>query len=586
MSMANSVERRGTGVPVLRKVLAFAAILIAALATALAVGAVPAWASPNLQSTGSSFASVAIQQWVGQSSTLYGLNINWQVSSSVQGLNDFALNQVDFGASDIPYSSGQAADEPNQPYQYMPDVAGGLAFMYNLTGNDGQRITNLNLNASVIGKIFLGEITSWDDPAIVALNPQLAGDLPSNTSQFHLTPVYRTDASGENYLLTDYLLHLDGPDILAAQHAFLTEFPGQPNATWPTPQDGANESNYPGFANGYPQGEQGSDAAANYVASATSDGSITYVETAYAIVHHFPVANLINASNHAVQPTSVNVATAMVAAILHPDLTQDLTNVYTDIQPNAYPLSAYSYLVTPCNPSLGPCDGPGGSSPLAPDKGQAIGQFVSFLACAGQQQMALLGYSPLPPNLVDEDFDAVGRLNGGQQPPPATAANCKNPYVDGQTQLPGEPVVVGQAGGGVVTPTTTASTGTTASSGTAGAAGSTGAGASAGAGAGGSSGPGSSAGSTSSSGSAGATGLTAAQIAAGDTVVNGHVVQKPCTGAKRFLCADALTAATTPLASPSVGLYVGWAVLILALLIGPPLIALNVKRRRQEKAGA
>jgi phosphate transport system substrate-binding protein len=581
MSMANSVDRRGAGVPVLRKVLAFVATLVAAVAAMLSVGAVPAWASPNMQVTGSSFAGPAIQNWVGQSSTLYGLNINWQVSSSVQGLNDFGLNQVDFAASDIPYSSGQAADLPKQPYQYMPDVAGGLAFMYNLTGNDGQRITDLNLDAQVIGKIFLGEITSWDDPAIVALNPQLKGDLPANVSGgFHMTPVYRTDASGENYLLTDYLLHRDTSDILAAQHAFLTEFPGQPNATWPTPQQGANETNYPGFANGFLQGEQGSDAAADYVASATSNGSITYVETAYAISHHFPVANLQNASGASVQPTSVNVATAMEAAILHPDLTQNLTNVYTNPLPNSYPLSAYSYMVTPCSPSKGTCAGGGtGSSPLASDKGQAIGQFVAFLACAGQQQMALLGYSPLPPNLVNEDFEAIGRLNGGQQPPPATAANCKNPYVDGETPLPGEPAIVGQVGGGVVTPTTAAST--------AGAGSSTSAGAASSNGVGGGTGSGSNTGSTGGGGSAGSTALTAAQIAQGYTVVNGHVVRKVgAAGPDKFVRADDLVAATNKLASPSVGLYVGWALLILALLIGPPLIALNIKRRRQEKVDA
>ena len=63
--------------------------------------------------------------------------------------------------------------------------------------------------------------------------------------------------------------------------------------------------------------------------------------------------------------------------------------------------------------------------------------------------MAFLGYSPLPPVLVQEDFLAVGRMNGAAQPPPPTAANCKNPYVDGTTLLPGAPVVAGIAGGGV-----------------------------------------------------------------------------------------------------------------------------------------
>ena len=60
----------------------------------------------------------------------------------------------------------------------------------------------------------------------------------------------------------------------------------------------------------------------------------------------------------------------------------------------------------------------------------------------------MLGYSPLPPVLVQEDFNAIGRMNGGVQPPPPTAANCKNPYVDGEVPLPGSPVVQGVSGGG------------------------------------------------------------------------------------------------------------------------------------------
>ena len=189
---------------------------------------------------------------------------------------------------------------------------------------------------------------------------------------------------------------------------------------------------------------------ANYVSALSSQGSIGYLETAYAIQHNFPVASLKNASGSAVQPTSVNDATALEKAVLFADLTQDLSNVYSNPLPNAYPVSAYSYLVAPCSPSLAAsqpvtprfsCAGPQGTSPMSPDRGAELGQFINFLACAGQEKMALLGYSPLPPNLVQEDFNAIGRLNGGKQPPPPTAANCRNPYVDGETVLPGEPQV-------------------------------------------------------------------------------------------------------------------------------------------------
>ena len=157
----------------------------------------------------------------------------------------------------------------------------------------------------------------------------------------------------------------------------------------------------------------------------------------------------------AVQPTSLNVATALEAAILHADLTQDLTNVYTNPLPTPIrcrPTATWSPRVrrssppprAPTAPRSRPRGAPDQSHVASrPQKGQALGQFVAFLACAGQEKMALLGYSPLPPNLVQEDFNAIGRLNGGQEPPPVSAANCKNPYVDGQIPLPGEPPVQG-----------------------------------------------------------------------------------------------------------------------------------------------
>jgi phosphate transport system substrate-binding protein len=406
---------------------------------ALMVGASPASAFPQMQSQGSSFAALAIGQWVGQASSLYGFNINFQVSSSVLGLDAFTQNQDDFVASDIPYSAGQATGSPSQPYQYLPDVAGALAFMYNLQGTDGQQIKNLVLNAATLGGIFSGKITDWNDPSIVKINPpSVAAVLPATP----IIPVYRADASGENYLLSDYLLHQDTGPFEAYQQA-TSNTVGAPQATWPIP--GTEPlAGYPNNSN--MQAQNGSDGVANYVSALSSVGSIGYLETAYAIAHNFPVASLVNASGNAVQPTSVNDATALEDAILFADLTQNLTNVYSNPLPNAYPVSAYSYLVTPCSPSLAApqhfsCTGPQTTSPFAPSKGAELGQFIDFMACAGQAKMALLGYSPLPPNLVQEDFNAIGRLNGGVQPPAPTAATCKNPYVDGQVPLPGEPAI-------------------------------------------------------------------------------------------------------------------------------------------------
>jgi phosphate transport system substrate-binding protein len=390
---------------------------------------------PALMATGSSFAAVAIQEWVGQLATLDDLNINWQVSSSVIGLNTFAQDQVDFAASDIPYSSMQSTYLPEFPYQYVPDLASGLSLMYNLIGNDGQQITSLILNARVSEEIFLGEITNWNDPAIAALNPQLAGDLP-NTK---IVPVYRTDASGENYLVSDYFLYedaVDGGDFAATQTTFEAGPAGSPTAVWPTPAPGITVSaQYPGWQADNLVGQNGSDNAANYVASPDSDGAITYVETAYAKEHDFPVASLLNAGGNAVQPTSTSVTAALKDAGLNPDLTQNLAKVYSDRSPTAYPLSSYSYLITPCSPTLASaqgteCDGTG-TSTFPTDKGFVLGTFINYLACAGQEQMSELGYAPLPKNLVRDDFKAVGRIEGATEPPRPTAANCPNPTITG-----------------------------------------------------------------------------------------------------------------------------------------------------------
>jgi phosphate transport system substrate-binding protein len=163
------------------------------------------------------------------------------------------------------------------------------------------------------------------------------------------------------------------------------------------------------------------------------------VETAYAYLHDKPCAYVENASGHYVIPTQVNDAVALEGARLLPDLEQKLDGVYTNSLPDTYPISAYSYLITQ-------------ERTETPQKGAVLGQFIEFLACRGQDAAGQLGYSPLPPNLVQDDFNAIDRLAGAAKAPATpTAANCPNPYIDGQTPLPGEPTVTGQHGGGTGT---------------------------------------------------------------------------------------------------------------------------------------
>jgi len=379
----------------------------------------PAAASATITGTGSSYAAVAINQWVAQVETLYGDNVNYATSSSVLGLNNFAQYPlVDFGASEIGYSTGQANQEPPSgfSYQYLPDVAGATCLMYNVQDSVGNQVTGLKLTAQVLLGIFTGTIKNWNNSAIAALNPGVL--LPSTP----IVVVYRTDASGDNYIFSDYLYTLASSAWNAFAAALSSPLGAQ--AVWPVPQNGARTVGQYDFGNW--TGQSGSDNASNYVYG--NPGSITYVETAYAILHHDPCAYVQNASGAYVQPSETADAVALESDALQPDLEQNLTPVFESTQPTAYPISAYSYFVMAEQSEI-------------PAAKQAVeGQFVSFVACKGQQSAGALGYSPLPPNLVQADFDAVGRITG-TQPPTATASNCANPYVDGSLPLPGEPVI-------------------------------------------------------------------------------------------------------------------------------------------------
>jgi phosphate transport system substrate-binding protein len=392
------------------------------LTTALVSRATPSGASgPTVTGGGSSWAALALNQWVADvSAPQFGsLNVSYSTTSSVLGLNEFAQNQINFGVSEIGYSTGQADDVPpsGDAYQYLPAVGGADCLMYNLAGSTGP-INGLQLNSSVLAGIFTGEVTKWNDPSIEALNQGIA--LPSTP----ITVVYRTEPAGDNYVFSDYLNTLD-PAAWGAYTAKLGTA-GGPQSIWPVPQGSGNYAPYD-FSNWI--GESGSDNASNYVAG--NGGSITYVETGYAIEHNIPCASVQNAAGLFVQPSESNDAIALEGDQLQADLEQDLTGVFTNPQATAYPISAYGYFITQ-----------EGQTPTA--IGTVLGTFLKFVACQGQRQAGQLGYTPLPPNLVQDDFDAIGRINGAANPGAVNATNCPNPYVTGALAPVTGPSVAGQ----------------------------------------------------------------------------------------------------------------------------------------------
>jgi len=152
----------------------------------------------------------------------------------------------------------------------------------------------------------------------------------------------------------------------------------------------------------------GSLGVSGYVSQTQSEGAITYVEYSYALNTGFPVVKVLNAAGYYTEPTAQNVAVAMLTSQINSDksspqyLTQILDGVYNNADRRTYPLSSYSYMIIPTKIE--------GS--FNTDKGHTLGAFANYFLCEGQQQTPLLGYSPLPINLVQAGIEQVKRIPG------------------------------------------------------------------------------------------------------------------------------------------------------------------------------
>lgn len=378
-----------------------ALVAVLSLAGGLPVPAHAAAAFVAISGAGSSWSANAVDQWRANVNQ-YGMTINYSSTGSSDGRTQFRNGTVDFAVSEIPYGlNDQGTQDPAPPagdYAYMPIVAGGTAFMYNLKIGT-KRVTNLRLSGDVIVKIFTGKIAKWDDPAIAADNPSLT--LPAKK----IVPVVRSDGSGTTAQFTTWM---------SKQHPSLWDDYCRQRGK-PTPC---------GFTSYYPTPDPpgafvsatGSIGVASYVKQAQSEGAITYVEYSYAVENKFPVAKVRNKNSYYVEPTAENVSVALLDAKINTDLTQDLSKVYSSDDNRSYPLSSYSYMIIPLKLK--------GSFNTA--KGQTLAAFANYFLCEGQQRVSYIGYSPLPKNLVQAGFQQVAKIPG------AVAKNvdiskCNNP---------------------------------------------------------------------------------------------------------------------------------------------------------------
>jgi phosphate transport system substrate-binding protein len=409
----------------------------------LAVITAPAGATPaNINGSGSTYVAIALNQWKADAAT-QGLRINYLPNGSPAGLTQFAQNLTDYAATEAEFSALEAGD-PGRGYQYVPDVAGAVAIMYHVNDTAGRNVDYLHLSPRTIARIFMGDICNWSDPAITADNKGLV--LPNQP----INVVYRSGQSGTTGLFYDFNQHI-APDIFG---------PWAARNRYPTTVRIIDLDTSPGFAC-HTQALGSSDQIAQAVASGNGLWSISYDEFGYAKIYHDAVAWVSNGSGNWVLPYAENISAALESATLHPDLSQDLTNVYTTANPIAYPISAYSYLVTQCEPTPDRATCHGGYA--NPGITETLSRWLRYIACDGQVHMAEIGYSPLPPNLSQEVANSIARMEGhGTAPEQLTPANCSNPRFHGSlgagASSPADPLRnVAKIGGGAAAATSAAS---------------------------------------------------------------------------------------------------------------------------------
>jgi phosphate transport system substrate-binding protein len=294
-----------------------------------------------------------------------GKTLNYTANGSGAGIREFVGNQTDFGGSDVPLNDdqyGAAQQRCGSPAWHLPVVFGPIAITYHLDGVD-----ELNLDRPTAAKIFNGSITSWDDPAIKALNKD--ADLPATP----IRVVFRSDESGTTDNFQQYL------DVAS-------------DDAW---GHGAGKT----FNGGVGEGAKGNDGTAGAVES--TDGAITYNEWSFAQAKKLSMARVVTPAG----PDPVAISTESVGKTIAGatikgqgnDLVLDTSSFYKPTQTGAYPIVLATYEIV-CS--------------KYPDSqvGTTVRAFLQSTIDAGQNGLANNGYIPIPDEFKSQLSTAVNAI--------------------------------------------------------------------------------------------------------------------------------------------------------------------------------
>src|SRR5919109_905997 len=283
---------------------------LAALAlAALAAGTAAARSNDTtLTGAGSTFVAPLVAAWTPAVGQAYGYSIQYSGIGSGGGIAAITSRTVDFGASDAPLTDDQF--KACNGCVQIPWALSATSVIYNVPG-----VKNLlHMNGATLAKIFMGEITKWNDPAIARLNKGVS--LPDQG----IAIVHRSDNSGTTFNFTDYLS--------SASSAWKSKFGTGVAVNWPVGT-----------------GQRGSSGVAAGVSQ--TPGGIGYVDVAYALHNHLKYFAMQNKSGKYATPGLKGILAAASS-----DQKPDANNALSIVNPPkkfklAYPISTYTYVILP-----------------------------------------------------------------------------------------------------------------------------------------------------------------------------------------------------------------------------------------------
>ncbi len=324
------------------KLLSIVALAVTALAaTTGALAGSSAKTAGSLSGAGSTFVAPLVSQWQKDYPDKAGVSITYNPIGSGGGIASITSRTVDFGASDAPLTPDQFA--ACKGCVQIPWALSSTSILYNLPNVPN----NLKITGPIIAQIYLGQITTWSDPQIKALNPKV------NLPDLKITPVYRSDNSGTSYNFTDYLS--------TVSPAWKSKIGTGVNANWPAGVGG-----------------RGSSGVAGVVKN--TEGAIGYADVAYSLANHLKFMSVKNKAGKFVTPGLRAIAAAASTVKSVP-----ADNKLSIVDPPAanrlaYPICTFTWVIVPTKS----------------DKAADIRKFVFYALTAGQKFGPKLLFVPIP----------------------------------------------------------------------------------------------------------------------------------------------------------------------------------------------